>query len=116
MRFLKPYWHWATLAPLLMVLEVAMDLMQPRLIERIEIVRGPLSSLYGSAAIGGVINIITRTGQGKPKGKLEKYFAGAALLEQPWVLDDKLSVKKALAQALGSDACIEGFSLCVASA
>jgi len=35
MRFLKPYWHWATLAPLLMVLEVAMDLMQPRLIERI---------------------------------------------------------------------------------
>ena len=35
MRFLKPYWHWATLAPLLMVLEVVMDLMQPRLIERI---------------------------------------------------------------------------------
>jgi ATP-binding cassette subfamily B multidrug efflux pump len=33
--YLKPYWHWATLAPLLMVLEVAMDLMQPRLIERI---------------------------------------------------------------------------------
>jgi len=34
-RFLKPYWHWATLAPLLMVLEVAMDLMQPKMIERI---------------------------------------------------------------------------------
>lgn|GEM_PF-2491674 len=33
--FLSPYWHWATLAPLLMVLEVAMDLMQPRLIQRI---------------------------------------------------------------------------------
>ena len=31
--FLKPYWLWATLAPLLMVLEVAMDLMQPRLIQ-----------------------------------------------------------------------------------
>ena len=29
-------------------------------IERIEIVRGPLSSLYGSEALGGVINIITR--------------------------------------------------------
>lgn len=29
-------------------------------IERIEIVRGPMSSLYGSDAIGGVINVITR--------------------------------------------------------
>ena len=33
--FLKPYWLWAVLAPLLMALEVAMDLMQPRLIQRI---------------------------------------------------------------------------------
>lgn len=32
----------------------------PELIERIEIVKGPRSSLYGSEAIGGVINIITR--------------------------------------------------------
>jgi len=29
-------------------------------IERIEVVRGPMSSLYGSEAMGGVINIITR--------------------------------------------------------
>ncbi len=35
MKFLKPYWLWATLAPLLMVLEVVMDLMQPRMIQRI---------------------------------------------------------------------------------
>lgn len=44
--FLKPYWQWAVLAPLLMALEVAMDLMQPRLIERIiddGIVRGNMS-------------------------------------------------------------------------
>jgi ATP-binding cassette, subfamily B, multidrug efflux pump len=34
-RFLKPYWHWAVLAPLLMLLEVAMDLMQPRMVQRI---------------------------------------------------------------------------------
>jgi len=33
--FLKPYWRWAVLAPLLMALEVTMDLLQPRLIEQI---------------------------------------------------------------------------------
>ncbi|HEV7431708.1 MAG TPA: TonB-dependent receptor, partial [Steroidobacteraceae bacterium] len=35
---------------------------QPESIERIEIVRGARSSLYGTDAIGGVINIITRAG------------------------------------------------------
>lgn len=32
-------------------------------IERIEIVRGPLSGLYGSDAVGGVIQVFTRNGQ-----------------------------------------------------
>ncbi|WP_204350674.1 TonB-dependent receptor plug domain-containing protein, partial [Klebsiella variicola] len=32
----------------------------PDQIERIEVVRGPMSSLYGSDAMGGVINIITK--------------------------------------------------------
>jgi len=34
--------------------------LSPEQIERIEIVRGPLSSLYGSDAVGGVIQIFTR--------------------------------------------------------
>lgn len=35
-------------------------------IERIEVVRGPVSSLYGADAIGGVIQIFTRRGEGTP--------------------------------------------------
>lgn len=39
-------------------------------IERIEVVRGPMSTLYGSDAIGGVINIITRKDQQHWSGNL----------------------------------------------
>ena len=37
-------------------------------IERVEIVRGNVSAIYGSGAVGGVIQLFTRKGQGKPAG------------------------------------------------
>jgi vitamin B12 transporter len=37
------------------------------LIERIEVLRGPASGLYGADAVGGVIQIFTRAGKGAPR-------------------------------------------------
>ncbi len=39
----------------------AIQNIRPDMIQRIEVIKGPRSSLYGSDAIGGVINIITRS-------------------------------------------------------
>src|SRR5580765_5544090 len=40
--------------------------LSPDLIERIEVIRGPQSTIYGADAIGGVVHIITRRGSGPP--------------------------------------------------
>src|SRR5213593_4208423 len=48
--------------------------LSPDLIERIEVIRGPQSTLYGADAIGGVINIITKKG----KGPFSGYFSQEA--------------------------------------
>jgi vitamin B12 transporter len=42
-------------------------------IQRVEVLRGPQSSLYGSDSIGGVINIVTKSGEGPPQfvGRIE---------------------------------------------
>lgn len=61
-------------------------------IERIEVIRGPMSSLYGSDAIGGVINIITRKVNKQWGGSLSWDYAArqhddqsnAANTQFPW--------------------------------
>ncbi|WP_244395865.1 TonB-dependent receptor plug domain-containing protein [Beijerinckia indica] len=39
-------------------------------LDQIEVLRGPQSALYGSAAMGGVINIVTRKGSGAPRASV----------------------------------------------
>ncbi|MEW6196340.1 MAG: TonB-dependent receptor [Bacteroidota bacterium] len=43
-------------------------------IERVEVIKGPASSLYGSSAIGGVINIITKSSVKNPVTYIKSYF------------------------------------------
>lgn len=45
----------------------------PEAIERIEVVRGPMSSLYGSEALGGVVNMITRKATDTWHGSVTTY-------------------------------------------
>jgi vitamin B12 transporter len=79
-------------------------------IERIEIVRGPRSSLYGSEAIGGVIQIFTRRGGGDFKSRFSLNLGSHATRrgslglsgggEHSWY-----SVDLALSDTDGFDAC-----------
>jgi len=45
-------------------------------VERIEVLRGPASSLYGSAALGGVVNLVTRRAAPRPFAPYGELAAG----------------------------------------
>lgn len=44
------------------------------IVDRVEVMRGPGSVLYGASAMGGVVNVITRRGKGTPSGNLEAEY------------------------------------------
>ena len=46
------------------------------LIEQIEIVKGPASSLYGSEAVGGLINVITKSTEAAPAFFADSFISG----------------------------------------
>lgn len=54
-------------------------------VERVEIVRGPASALYGSDAVAGVIHVITRTGRGAAHATLA--LEGGSFGRQDWAAD-----------------------------
>ena len=45
----------------------------PALIQQVEIIKGPMSTLYGSEAMGGVINIITKNPQTAPRLSINSF-------------------------------------------
>lgn len=91
-------------------------------IERIEVVRGPMSSLYGSEAMGGVVNIITRkvapkwTGSIRTEGTLQQHsdsgniYQGSFYLAGP-IKEDRLGVQiSGQRQQRNEDKIVEGFN------
>ena len=84
-------------------------------IERIEVIRGPMSTLYGSEAMGGVINVITRkvgdkwTGAFSTSSTIRQGSGGDALAGDIYltgpIIPGKLGVRIEDVIILGEDGC-----------
>ncbi|MBI4646148.1 MAG: TonB-dependent receptor [Bacteroidia bacterium] len=68
---------------------ISVNQLPVEMIERIEIVKGPASALYGSDAMGGIVNIITKSIPEKPlftssigAGSYDTYFGGIGYGQQ----------------------------------
>lgn len=77
------------------------NLVSPRTISQIEILKGSGSALYGNSAMGGVVNIVTK----EPEEKLSVFSEViSGIYTQPkydeWIYTDKLRTKNSLATTL----------------
>jgi outer membrane receptor for ferrienterochelin and colicins len=69
------------------------------LIERVEIVKGPASTLYGSEAVGGLINVITKKPSGAPLFSANVFTT--SWLETNADLSDKFNLGKKATSLIG---------------
>jgi len=61
-------------------------------IERVEIIRGPASVQYGSAAMGGIVNVITKQGKDKPAFFAEGMLGSFSYLEKSVGFSGKVNI------------------------
>ncbi len=79
--------------PLIGRTDGTIDLSQINLanIERVEIIEGPMSVMYGSDALGGVINLITKKGSSHTlEGNLNSYYESNGT----WNFDGRVGLRK----------------------
>ncbi len=69
------------------------------LIDRIEVIKGPASSIYGSEAVGGLINIITKSPASAPQFSVD--FFTTSWLERNIDLGYKFNLQKKIESLIG---------------
>jgi outer membrane receptor for ferrienterochelin and colicins len=74
--------------------EMKLDAVSTQVIKQIEVVKGAGSALYGSSALGGIINIITKEPQKEPELSV-RAFTGVYTKPkyESWIYKDQLSMQ-----------------------
>jgi outer membrane receptor for ferrienterochelin and colicins len=74
--------------------EMKLDALSTQVIKQVEVVKGAGSALYGTSALGGVINIITKEPSKEPELKL-RAFSGVFTKPKydSWIYQDELSMQ-----------------------